>query len=613
MAIERERRHRAIDRQVRRLERRIAKLRSRSGTFTRYRLGIFILALVAGAISNFTISETVAWSIFLVGLLIFSVVAAMHFRVNRSIERHEIRMRWKQQLLARMQLDWSLLPYSQQTPPDPEHPFELDLDITGPRSLHRLLDTAVSKAGSARLKAWLLTTEPDVQETRRRQEIVSELIPLSHFRNKLYLQFTLISSELLDGEKLVSWLKKQHTAGALKVVLPVLTGMALLNITLFALHQFGVLPAYYIWTLIGYAFVFLMNQKLIANVFSDASFLDDELAKVRAILAFLESFPYRQNEALAQICEPFWRAETRPSRQIRKVKWIAYLVGLRGNPLLNLALNLVCPYDYFCAALLERNKQQLARTVPEWLERFYELEALMSLANAGYLNPDYTFPTFSDTQANDEPYSLELVDVGHPLIPHEQKISNDFSQQRLGTVTLITGSNMAGKSTFLKTLGINLCLAYAGGVVNAARMHCSLFNLYTCLKINDSVTDGFSFFYAEVRRLKKLLSRLDRTDSQPIFFLIDEIFRGTNNRERLIGSRSYIRALANKHGMGAISTHDLELVHLADEIASIANYHFREEVVNGKMTFDYKLRRGPCPTTNALKIMQLEGLPVENA
>jgi DNA mismatch repair ATPase MutS len=158
-------------------------------------------------------------------------------------------------------------------------------------------------------------------------------------------------------------------------------------------------------------------------------------------------------------------------------------------------------------------------------------------------------------------------------------------------------------------MGINLCLAYAGAPVCAQDFHASLFKLYTCIKVSDSVTDGYSYFYAEVKRLKGLLTAL-KPDGLPLFFLIDEIFKGTNNRERLIGSRAYIRALVGQNCLGAISTHDLELVKIADELPDIHNYHFREEVVDGEMVFDYILRTGPCPTTNALKIMQMEGLPI---
>jgi len=176
---------------------------------------------------------------------------------------------------------------------------------------------------------------------------------------------------------------------------------------------------------------------------------------------------------------------------------------------------------------------------------------------------------------------------------------------------MITGSNMSGKSTFLKTLGINLSLAFAGGPVCADHLETSPLRLFACIKVGDSVTDGFSFFYAEVKRLKTLLEELRNEQAFPLFFLIDEIFKGTNNRERLIGSRAYIRALVGQKGFGAISTHDLELTALAEAFPQIHNYHFREEVVDGKMVFDYKIHSGPCPTTNALKIMQLAGLPVE--
>ncbi|HLJ32445.1 MAG TPA: MutS family DNA mismatch repair protein, partial [Ktedonobacteraceae bacterium] len=240
------------------------------------------------------------------------------------------------------------------------------------------------------------------------------------------------------------------------------------------------------------------------------------------------------------------------------------------------------------------------------------LEALCSLANFAYLNPDYTLPNVVKNDAQSGRHIVfQAQGVGHPLIEEDQKVVNDFAMHNLGEIVLITGSNMSGKSTFLRTLGINLCLAYAGGPVNAQSFSTSLFRIFTTIKVSDSVTEGYSYFYAEVRRLKALLDELQRPNPYPLFFLIDEIFKGTNNRERLIGSRAYIRALAGKNCVGAISTHDLELVKLADELPAIINYHFREDVVNGEMVFEYKLQTGPSPTTNALKIMQMEGLPIE--
>jgi DNA mismatch repair ATPase MutS len=169
---------------------------------------------------------------------------------------------------------------------------------------------------------------------------------------------------------------------------------------------------------------------------------------------------------------------------------------------------------------------------------------------------------------------------------------------------------MSGKSTFLRTLGVNLVLAFSGGPVDAANFETAFFRLHTCIRISDSITSGISHFYAEVKCLKSLMNTLEGSHNLPLLYLIDEIFQGTNNRERLIGSRAFIRALAGQEGVGLISTHDLELSHLAEEIPSLHNSHFEDSVSDGRLLFDYHIQPGPSPTTNALKIMALEGLPI---
>jgi DNA mismatch repair ATPase MutS len=182
-----------------------------------------------------------------------------------------------------------------------------------------------------------------------------------------------------------------------------------------------------------------------------------------------------------------------------------------------------------------------------------------------------------------------------------------------GDVVIITGSNMSGKSTFLRTIGVNLCLAYAGAAVNADQLETRFYRLFSVIQVTDSLTDGISYFYAEVQRLKALLDAMELDHNLQVFFLIDEIFRGTNNRERQIGSRAFVNSLVGGQGVGLISTHDLELVIIADELPDVVNYHFQEEVTEGRMNFDYKLRPGPSQTTNALQIMRMEGLPVDRS
>jgi DNA mismatch repair ATPase MutS len=295
---------------------------------------------------------------------------------------------------------------------------------------------------------------------------------------------------------------------------------------------------------------------------------------------------------------------------LKRINRIVNATGIRGNPFVWLLLNIVAPWDYFFALQLDKHKASIAGLLPVWLDLWFELEALSSLANLAYLNPQYAFPEIKQDEDQDNSPVLQAIALGHPLIPDEERVCNDFSIDSLGEIELFTGSNMSGKSTFLRTVGINLVLAYAGGPVNARLFQAIPSRLYTCIRITDSIATGVSYFYAEVKCLKSLLEELARDESQPLFYFIDEIFRGTNNRERLIGSRAYIQAVAGKSGVGLIATHDLELVQLADEIPTIRNYHFTDKVSDGRMAFDYTLQSGPSPTTNAVKIMRMEGLPV---
>jgi DNA mismatch repair ATPase MutS len=316
---------------------------------------------------------------------------------------------------------------------------------------------------------------------------------------------------------------------------------------------------------------------------------------------------------LRALCEPFYQdREHRPSSLLKKIARIASAATLQKNLLLWIIVNVLVPWDSYIAYRFHQYKSQVATYLPVWLDIWLELEALNSLANFAYLNPENVLPEIFPCVGQDNHNALfQACDLGHPLIPQQQKVVNDFALDKLGEIDIITGSNMSGKSTFLRTLGVNLCLAYAGGPVNASLFRTSLFRVFTCIRISDSVTEGYSYFFAEVKRLKTLLTAVESGDTMPVFFLIDEIFKGTNNRERRIGSEAYISALVGHNCLGVISTHDLDLVALADTLSGIRNYHFKEDVIDGEMVFDYILRTGPSPTTNALKIMQLEGLPVD--
>lgn len=603
----------ALERQISRLARRIKILDQRSNRYSWTRVAIFFGGIMLAIIGYIVARWWLATIFALLAIIAFSVVAYFQSQIDRSIVRHKVWSYIKSTHIARMRLDWNVIPAVLLTTLIPGHPFESDLDITGERSLHRLLNTAVSGEGTQRLHSWLLTTNPDLDTIQSRQALVRELLPLTRFRDKLTLKSLLASrqiSEQLEGNKLTTWLNGMNGTAQLPMLLWTSIALCILTLVLAILNIVGLLSPLWIISLLCSLFLFLNTKKIRGDVFEDAYYLRDAFATTSTVFEYLEKYPYPANSRLKKLCEPFFAdGEHRPSQLLRGLARIASAATLAKNPYLWLPVNAIVPWDNYCAYRLRRYRVQIAAYLPKWLDVWFELESLNSLASFAYLNPSYTLP---DVTANvtSQNTLFEATALGHPLLLDEQKVSNDFTFDKIGEVVIITGSNMSGKSTFLRTLGINLCLAFAGGPVNATTLRTTLLRMFTCIKVSDSVTDGYSYFYAEVRRLKELLTELQR-DGYPLFFLIDEIFKGTNNRERLIGSRSYVHALVGRNCLGCISTHDLELVTLANTLPDVENYHFREEVIDGEMVFDYHIRSGPSPTTNALKIMQLEGLPVD--
>ncbi|HEY2973460.1 MAG TPA: hypothetical protein VGJ48_13185 [Pyrinomonadaceae bacterium] len=618
---------------VKRLENRIARLKRRANQLERVsnkywtaRRVLFVSGVLLSVFFCRYSGQLRGWVCAASFFTVFCAVAVYHRKVRDSIARHSLMLDIKQTQLARIHLDWDKIPPSNQSSSDTAHPFEADLDLTGERSLHRLLDTAVTSEGSNRLKSWLLNTTPAAADIRKRQALVRELKDLSLFRDKLHLLSTIASTDAKgrwQSKILNDWIEHQVHQDSLLSTARLLGLLAGLNITLIILGSFGLIPNLWPIAFLVYVSVMIAKQARIATAWGELQELEATLRRFRVVFQYLESFAFENRPGLAQVCLTFRDKGQRPSAQLRRVERIASALGLRTNPVLWLVVHAFIPWDFYFTYRLALLKEDLARLLPGWLDAWYEIEALNSLANFAYLNPRYTFPEIAAKSGEPEraaPLGCDLDQfdasaLGHPLIKPEFKVCNDFRVGKHNKISILTGSNMAGKSTFIRTVGINLCLAYAGAPVNADRLEVSPFRVFTCIKVSDSVQDGLSYFYAEVKRLKKMLSLIEE-EGPPVFFLIDEIYRGTNSRERHIGSHALIRTLSSPGSsdtgaVGIIATHDLELVTLADEIPGVANFHLRDELQDGKMVFDYLLRPGPCPTTNALKLMQLEGLPIE--
>jgi hypothetical protein len=602
---------RGLRRQVQRVEGRLSGLYRTSYRLSWLRILVFVLALLGAGLAYFVAGWWAGGTCLVAGLGLFGLAVYAHRQAEAGIYRYRAWIQIKSAHLARAELDWDRIPETFRTRVRPDHPFEADLDIAGQRSLQRLLDTAVSSEGSQRLRAWLTAPVPHAGQFHRRQALVRELVPRSLFRDKLTLKAMAAvgGTKTWTADHLVQWLsqhRQQTTAGRWLVVLGAL---ALLNALLFVANRLGLVPAWWQFSLVVYVGLTLVRSRDTAAAWEEALALGDALRQLRAVFSHLERFGYQGAPHVQALCAPFCQGAHRPSRYLAQVTRVVAAMGARGNPLLWFLLNAVVPWDATFAYSLDRTKAALSERAPAWTEVWFELEALGSLANLAYLNPGFAFPRLLDPDDEAAP-AFRARELGHPLITDGRRVCNDYSVKDLGQVAIITGSNMAGKSVFLKTVGLNLALAYAGGPVCARELETRLYRLFTCLEVTDSVVDGISYFYAEVRRLKALLAALEEDGPLPLMFSIDEIFRGTNNRERLAGSRAYVRALAGKRGVGLIATHDLSLTELAGEVPGVVNYHFRDHVSDGRMAFDYVLRPGPCPTTNALTIMRLEGLPV---
>ncbi|MCB0209859.1 MAG: hypothetical protein KDJ52_11035 [Anaerolineae bacterium] len=603
---------RVFQQQIQRLERRLVLLTEVSNRLSWLRAIVFFAGLLtSGAVFYFYGPWLFAVS-FIIATVLFSMAVYAHQRIEQAVTRHRAWRDIKRTHIARMQLDWPNIPLLSQRQPRFEHPFEADLDLLGERSVHQLLDTTVSLEGSQRLRTWLTDADPELTQIIRRQELVKELLPRHLFRHKVILNATAAANtaKIWNAQRLLTWLD-QPTDNAWGLWIIVAGGLVIANAVLFWLNYIDLIPAIWQITLVLYFGLLFFKSSTTKELFHEALTLQDALKQLDAVFQQIERYSYRHTPYLKALCAPFLDDENQPSRHMSQINRVVVLAGLRENPFVWLLLNLVFPWDFFVAYRLDRVKMGLAQPAPHWLDAWFELDALSALANFGYLNPTYTLPEVVEIeQAQPSDAVFQVVGLGHPLLPEADRVCNAFTIDSLGDIAIITGSNMSGKSTFLRTIGVNLALAYAGGPVCADQLHTGLFRLFTSIKVSDSVTSGISYFYAEVKRLKALLDKLERDHPLPLFFFIDEIFRGTNNRERLIGSQSYVQALAARRGVGLISTHDLELVKLADEVPAISNYHFRDDVTDSRMVFDYTLRPGPCPTTNALKLMALEGLPV---
>ncbi len=596
---------------IRRTDRLIAQGTKTSALFTRWRLAIFVVGFLSTVTLyklNWYQSGNLSLALF---LAIFIAVAAYHNKVEAQIHRLRQWKQIKRTHLARIALDWKNIPTRSSDGPG-SHPYAADLDLVGPHSLTHLLDTTISDQGRERLYSWLLHQPPSSGQWRRRQALVRELTSRPLLRDRLTLDAKLTGDQEINGKRLAAVIEHRLGLPHLNTILVVQALLASTTIGLGLATLFGLLPGYWMFSFAAYVLIYFMTDQG-EELLEHAVGLHHETERLATVLGLIERYAAGRETTLAST----WATligHSSPTRQLKDAARTLHAISIKAHPLVHLAINAVGPWDLWFLRRLIFIQDRIQQALPQWLDALAEVEAASALATFASLHPAYIWPTplaVTDGQQQIPP-TLRASRLAHPLLPPRTRVANDVELTELGSIYLITGSNMSGKSTFLRTIGINLCLAQAGAPVCAQSFDWTWSRLACCIRVDDSLDAGLSFFYAEVKRLKTILDATNERALPPVLFLIDEIFKGTNNRERLIGSQAYITALSKGHGFGLVSTHDLELADLEQFIPRLRNAHFQETVSDGTLTFDYQLRPGPCPTTNALRIMELEGLPISS-
>jgi MutS domain V len=585
----------------RRLDDRLARLKRLTAIDNRISTarGLIFLAAVAAAVIAYS-SEGGSFRPVIGFLVLFVALVLIHGSVEDRLKQARLAKDYWERCLRRLADRWRGDGSSGDRYADEAHLYASDLDLFGRGSLFELLCQARTRLGEDTLARWLcVPVGPEI--IRRRQQSVAELSPKVDLRERLAVLDAEVRDDL-DQTRLRAWASEP----ARPLSGPVRIGTVVL--TVLSLAAFAVLL---VWNFVGPFLFMLIVQGLVAvshgrhirRLAQTADQAASGLSILSQVLAILE----REQFEAPLLAEVRRRLETQgltPSRQIGRLQRLIDNLNnsLRNQFLAPFALVLGLPVHLVHA--IEVWRGEVGLHIPEWLSAAGEFEALTCLAGYSYERPDLPFPEIVDVGSR-----FEASGIGHPLIPHGQCVPNDVCLDEQTRLILISGSNMSGKSTMLRTIGTNLVLAQAGAPVRARRLATSVFQLGTAMRIHDSLQSGESLFYAAVSRLKAVVGM--PSDGRPLLFLFDEILQGTNSHDRLIGSEGVLRALVNRGAVGLVTTHDLALTEMVDRLNSQAvNFHFEDSLVNGKMTFDYRIRAGVVRKSNALEIMRLMGLDV---
>jgi hypothetical protein len=532
-------------------------------------------------------------------IIVFMVLAVLQ---EKQIRRLRIRAReigFFERGLARIEDRWAGSGESGERFLDPLHPYARDLDLFGAGSLFELLCTARTRAGEETLARWLLAAAP-VDEIRARQQAVRELQDRVEFRAQLFSQGESVRSGV-HPEALAAWGERQpiFAARSTRVVTRALAVAWILSLVVWAVWGLGDVAA--AMTILNVAWAHRLHKRMNAAA-GALEHATDDLELLAGVLGLLEREQFHAPR-LHGLQAALERDGLAPSAAIRKLARIVEYLRSRHSLFLR-PLDLVTFWSTQLVFVAEGWQQEFGPAIRGWLKAVGEFEALTALAGYAYEHPQDTMPEFSDAG----PVFI-AESMAHPLLPISKAVPNDLKLGDGLQLLILSGPNMAGKSTFIRSIGVNAVLAQCGAPVRAARLRLSPLTVAASICVLDSLSGGVSRFYAEIHRIKLIFDLAK--GPVPVLFLLDELLSGTNSHDRLAGSEFIARSLVERSAIGMVSTHDLALTEIPDTLGDrAANCHFEDHFEDGQLIFDYRLKPGVVKTSNALELMRSIGLGV---
>jgi len=585
-----------------------AALRSRERVLSLSRIALFIAAVVI-AIVHFS-----AWvAIPIIG---FVALVIAHDRVIRRRRRADAAARFFERGIERLSGEWQGKGFDGRTFAEEHHLFAADLDLFGKGSLYELLCIAATAAGRSTLARWLLHPgDVTAAQVRERQAAVEELRHRIDLREEIFVVAAEVASEVEEA-KLDEWSRGVAVLGTgervAAMVITAMTAVAAIIGIPSLVSRFvnatnpGTMAPHSPWLslplLVMIIVVGLFARGLasrVAAIVGAVERREPALALLAGLLAVLERQSFTAPRLIA-LRSALDRNGVPASHQIERLRKLVALLDARRNQFFA-PFALLLLWTTNIAFAIERWRTESGAEIGKWIDAIGELEALLSLSSFAFEHPSFAMPEVIDGDA-----IFDGDSVGHPLIPDDRRVANDV---RIGgelRLLIVSGSNMSGKSTLLRSIGINTLLALTGAPVCAARLRVSPMAVGASISLNDSLQEGASRFYAEILRIRDIL----RTPP-PLLFLLDEVLGGTNSHDRRIGAEAIIRSLVARGAIGLLTTHDLALAKIANELAPrAANVHFEDHIENGEVLFDYRMRPGVVTKSNALELMRAVGIEV---